>query len=979
MSQSDETIWQRISESGLIPQSRLARLASQCPATDDQQLSSANHQPLQWLVSQGEISEYQARILAAGRCGPFQFDAYVVHDRVTDGLMAGNFRAVHSATRHAVRLVFYSGQEDDPQQAWPSLKQRADRAAKIRHAFVVSCFETVASPEYHFVVLDDPPGKSLFAKLSRRGRLPWLAACQAAEQLALGLAAIHQAGLTHGGLWTGTVWIRPGGMTSILWPFGIRSADSNQDEDQDAACHFQSPLISRQRPSDARTDLYSFGAVLFRMLSGKPPAIDTIESDQRIKQVEALVTRCQKYDLPDSLTQLLPMLLTADLSSELKDIGVVQQLLASIVEAQSLAKDVEPPSASARHLDEAISRKQREHPFFAKPESNNRREPAGVKSTAATAARAGPAAEIDFSQIDAELAGTPIARDRRPSDWTAGKTAALGSLIIVIAVLLGLVLSQLFTSDGLPTADHSSNGRDKTSSVTDSAAAKNDSGGMPDTAHLVAEHSGRPYLNQRVVDDNGQLPWESPTLGPPIDVSLLPASPDFIFALRPQQIASRQQSNLFMKALGPNILNLKRQFQSFADFSEQQIAQLLISLHTSNTGSYQTMFVVELDPPLSQEEVLKRFVGAAAEQVGDDNVYRKSDWLFYFDPPDSERVTKIAIGPRDLIEQSLTGRGAVSLTGSIAALAQRTDTNRDVNLLFVPAGLLSEESTRFFAGPLANLRRPLHLFFDERVKAVALSLHVDEGSYLEMLLEQTVDISAAELAVKLDNGLRAARDDVIAAVNQLPDQSYWSAAKQKFGFMVLQTYRNTRINVENDRVVANCWLPPMAMHNMVGTAEIALSMSAGSDTMAAEDTEESAPQTLEELLATRRSVEVTSGPDLINLLDELVTEIRDEYPELGFEFDIKLLGGDLLKEGITQNQRPGDLRMTDVPLSEILTRIMLQANPDKAATGPDDIRCKLVWLIGPDPNDPLRRTILVTTRTAASEKNWTLPQAFQPE
>ncbi|NIO40886.1 MAG: hypothetical protein GTO41_12310, partial [Burkholderiales bacterium] len=63
----------------------------------------------------------------------------------------------------------------------------------------------------------------------------------------------------------------------------------------------------------------------------------------------------------------------------------------------------------------------------------------------------------------------------------------------------------------------------------------------------------------------------------------------------------------------------------------------------------------------------------------------------------------------------------------------------------------------------------------------------------------------------------------------------------------------------------------------------------------------------------------------MNFLSDLETEIRDDYPTLPFEFEIRLAGPDLLKEGITQNQRLGDIRMDGVPLSEILTEIMMQA------------------------------------------------------
>ncbi len=212
----------------------------------------------------------------------------------------------------------------------------------------------------------------------------------------------------------------------------------------------------------------------------------------------------------------------------------------------------------------------------------------------------------------------------------------------------------------------------------------------------------------------------------------------------------------------------------------------------------------------------------------------------------------------------------------------------------------------------------------------------------------------------------------------LPDHPYWTKVRLRFDNMVSDVYQSTRVANENGRTIVNCWLPPMAAHNLVAASELVLASTAAGSTRA-DITEARIPQTVDALLRTRRSIEVTSRPDLVNFLSDLETEIRDDYPTLPFEFEIRLAGPDLLKEGITQNQRLGDIRMDGVPLSEILTEIMMQANPDKNATSPRDPRCKLVWALAPDPDQPDRRTVLVTTRSAASERGYSLPAAFQSE
>ena len=171
----------------------------------------------------------------------------------------------------------------------------------------------------------------------------------------------------------------------------------------------------------------------------------------------------------------------------------------------------------------------------------------------------------------------------------------------------------------------------------------------------------------------------------------------------------------------------------------------------------------------------------------------------------------------------------------------------------------------------------------------------------------------------------------------------------------------------------------MAAHNLLAGAELALSL--GDATVvpdAIAPTKKSSPQTLEELLAMPRSLSVTTNPDLNQLLLAISTEVNEQFPEMPFKLRIELAGTDLAKEGITQNQRPGDFTADQKPLSAILTEIMLRANPDKSAKAASDPNCKLVWVIAVAPNNPAERIIQVTTRSAASERGLPLPAQFAP-
>ena len=103
----------------------------------------------------------------------------------------------------------------------------------------------------------------------------------------------------------------------------------------------------------------------------------------------------------------------------------------------------------------------------------------------------------------------------------------------------------------------------------------------------------------------------------------------------------------------------------------------------------------------------------------------------------------------------------------------------------------------------------------------------------------------------------------------------------------------------------------------------------------------------------------------------------DPAPELPFPFEIKILGADLQLGGITQNQSIRDFEARDKTLAEILTAMVMKANPITTVKAPSEPDQKLIWVVGPDPSDASRNIILITTRDAAAKKNYTLPDVFK--
>jgi lysophospholipase L1-like esterase len=115
---------------------------------------------------------------------------------------------------------------------------------------------------------------------------------------------------------------------------------------------------------------------------------------------------------------------------------------------------------------------------------------------------------------------------------------------------------------------------------------------------------------------------------------------------------------------------------------------------------------------------------------------------------------------------------------------------------------------------------------------------------------------------------------------------------------------------------------------------------------------------------------------LVDAIKEL--EKRVASADIGVDdFSIHLLGKDLQRDGITRNQRIRGIEAESATVADILTAIVVKANPIRGNTKPNDRDQKLIWVVGPHPDQPTRSAILITTRAGAKAKNYTLPDVFQ--
>jgi serine/threonine protein kinase/Tfp pilus assembly protein PilF len=165
-------------------------------------------------------------------------------------------------------------------------EQEARAASSLNHPNIITIYEIGEADQTRFIATEYIEGQTLRALL-QQGLLPLNTVLDVAVQVASALSAAHEAGILHRDIKPENIMLRPDGLAKVL-DFGLAklaerparslAADAAAPASVKTAsgvvmgtAHYMSPEQARGQEVDERTDIFSFGAVLYELLSGHPP------------------------------------------------------------------------------------------------------------------------------------------------------------------------------------------------------------------------------------------------------------------------------------------------------------------------------------------------------------------------------------------------------------------------------------------------------------------------------------------------------------------------------------------------------------------------------------------------------------------------------------------------------------------------------------------------------------------------------------
>jgi tetratricopeptide (TPR) repeat protein len=227
------------------------------------------------------LGDSTVTVLVAGAClGPYR-----VESKLGEGGMGEVYRAVDMRLGRAVAI------KTTREQFSARFEREARAISSLNHPNICTLYDV--GPNY--LVMELVEGETIAARL-KSGAFPVKTGLLYASQILAALVEAHEKGIIHRDLKPGNIMIARSGIK--LLDFGL--AKSGQDETVTATRTvlgtpaYMAPEQREGKPADARSDIYSFGCVLYEMLTGARAWSQRRRVPSRT--LERIVSRCLEED-----------------------------------------------------------------------------------------------------------------------------------------------------------------------------------------------------------------------------------------------------------------------------------------------------------------------------------------------------------------------------------------------------------------------------------------------------------------------------------------------------------------------------------------------------------------------------------------------------------------------------------------------------------------------------------------------------------
>lgn len=198
---------------------------------------------------------------------------YKILEKLGEGGMGVVYKAEDTKLKREVAIKFLPHHISSSEEERKRFEIEAQAAASLNHPNISTIYSIEESSSEVFIVMEYIDGIELKDKI-KSGPIPTKEAINIAIQIAEGLEAAHKKGIVHRDIKSGNVMITKDGKAKIM-DFGLAKVGKGMQVTKVGTTvgtvAYMSPEQTRGEEIDNRSDIWSFGVLLYEMITGKQP------------------------------------------------------------------------------------------------------------------------------------------------------------------------------------------------------------------------------------------------------------------------------------------------------------------------------------------------------------------------------------------------------------------------------------------------------------------------------------------------------------------------------------------------------------------------------------------------------------------------------------------------------------------------------------------------------------------------------------